>query len=205
MKEQIIVTVDGNGRLSPFLEAEQFVLYRKTGGEWVQSDIISAGTPTLQAGSIRSLVSELLTRFADCRIILSGEVKGIAYQVLNRHGYHIFESDGIDGFDGIVLEIEAAQAEARDNDSVRLEPHSPNNDGQYFLNLIELQRIHPEISSKKALRPFMEDRVFLEMELVCQHLPPWMADVMAKRGLCCRMESLGDHECRAVISKEPCR
>ena len=46
--------------------------------------------------------------------------------------------------------------------------------GVYFLNLLELQKECPEISSKKALASFLSDTPFLELHLVCAHIPPWL-------------------------------
>ncbi len=205
MKNQIVITLDKTGRLSPFAEAEKFVLYGKTGDGWQSNAVITVAHSLFQADGIRAAVKELLTRFADCRIILSKQINGIAYQVLNRHGYHIFESDSIGDLSGIVLEIEAAQNEAQAKLNVHLEPYSKNDDGCYFFNLIELQRERPEISSKKALRCFIEEQAFIELELICQHLPPWMEDVMMRRGLGYRIESIGADACRAVIYNEICR
>ena len=205
MNNQIIVTMDDGGRYCDFAEADTFVLYSGFKAEWKQSDSFSIAQKPQQAQAIRDIVRQLLSRFADTRIILSKQINGIAYQVLNRHGYHIFESDSIGDLDGIVLEIEAVQNEAQIKKNIHLEPYTKNDDGCYYLNLIELQREHPEISSKKALRRFMEEQTFMELELICQHLPPWMGDVMTARGLQYRIESAGDHACRAVIFKGNCR
>ncbi|HOV41162.1 MAG TPA: Fe-only nitrogenase accessory AnfO family protein, partial [Oscillospiraceae bacterium] len=44
----------------------------------------------------------------------------------------------------------------------------------YYFDLAALQEKFPEISSKKALSQFFEETPFLELELVCTHLPPWI-------------------------------
>ena len=46
--------------------------------------------------------------------------------------------------------------------------------GIYFLDLGQLQTECPEVSSKKALLPFLSNTPFLELQLVCAHIPPWL-------------------------------
>ena len=40
----------------------------------------------------------------------------------------------------------------------------------YSINLMEVQAAHPEITSKKALRPFFASTPFVELELICGHM-----------------------------------
>jgi len=44
----------------------------------------------------------------------------------------------------------------------------------FSLDLIALQNECPEVSSKKAMADFLENTPFLELHLVCKHIPPWI-------------------------------
>ena len=46
--------------------------------------------------------------------------------------------------------------------------------GIYYLDLIKLQNAHPDISSKKALRAFIDNSPFIRLDLVCSHIPAWL-------------------------------
>jgi Fe-only nitrogenase accessory protein AnfO len=205
MTNEIIATVDMSGNLVSLLDTQAFVLYKRTLEGWYEAQKFSCEHMPNNAGEVRNIVKNMMSRFNDCRIIVSKNISGIAYQILNRHGFHIFEMNGLDDLDGVMLEIEKAQNEAQAQETIHKEPFSTENNGDYFLNLIELQNAYPEISSKKALKRFVEEEVFVKLEFICHHMPPWMEEVLMRRGFESRVEYTGENMCKVLITKNTCQ
>ncbi|MDR2615541.1 MAG: hypothetical protein LBC28_03070, partial [Oscillospiraceae bacterium] len=47
--------------------------------------------------------------------------------------------------------------------------------GEYSFDLAALQAERPEISSKTALRDWLDNTPFTRLRLRCRHTPPWIA------------------------------
>jgi hypothetical protein len=91
---------------------------------------------------------------------------------------HIFQigeiSDEI--FDGVVEDLKSANAEAAAKEAIirDAKPIETSTPGVYYLDLVALQRECPEVTSKKAMMDFLRDTPFMELRLVCKHIPPWI-------------------------------
>ena len=199
MKKQIIVTLNRAGVLVSFADTECFVLWEKRQAHWHPADEWEYRLGHADAAAIREAVSALASRFEDCRIIVSRKVLGIPYQMLNKTGFSIFEADTVSDrlLDDIAKDVSESRAIA---DQPPAEPLSPHNDGHYYFDLVRLQKAYPEISSKRALMGFMSGADFVSLELICDHLPPWMEDVMNARGLQYRHSKEADGSSRYVIA-----
>jgi hypothetical protein len=155
---------------------------------------------------IRDRVRELIEQLGECRILICRKMSGIAYHIFEKYGFEIFEAEELlDGvFDQILIDLDEAAEVASERRSIPKEPYCPNDDGVYYLNLIELQQQFPEMSSKKAMQKFMEQTVFYRFELICNHLPPWMEDVMQSRQLGYTFETLDENAKRYIITRKVC-
>ena len=76
--------------------------------------------------------------------------------------------------------------------------------GVYTINLMEVQAAHPDITSKKALRPFLASTPFVELEIICGHMPPWLEEHMRQHHLTCARTRQDDGTVRARISQALC-
>ncbi|HWQ74586.1 MAG TPA: Fe-only nitrogenase accessory AnfO family protein [Syntrophomonas sp.] len=204
MNKQIIAALDGEGRLAAFTQAQCLVLWRKTEAQWRPDSGCDVAERPESAETIKNMVDDLAEKFADCHIIVAQKVSGLAYQLLNKKGYAIFEAEEISGelLDGIMQDILQAQAVP---DLPPREPVSPQNDGNFYFDLVRLQKAFPEISSKMALQNFIRNVNFMSLELICDHLPPWMEQAMADRSLeyCARRDEAGVN--RIFITRRMCR
>ncbi len=98
--------------------------------------------------------------------------------VFNQKGYCIFCAEMADQntLDGMVKDMEDSDEKRRRKEEMikNAGPVETQTPGIYFLDLAQLQKECPEISSKKALLPFFSNTPFLELQLVCAHIPPWL-------------------------------
>jgi hypothetical protein len=175
----IAVYVNGASELCNFFDAERFLIFRRERSGWKTVDEIGFEGVTRSSPALtRKNTESLLPLIKDCETLAGGGIAGIPFSVFNRAGFRIFEISafGDEVFDGIVSDIQDdlnAQAE-REKAVADAGPAETSQPGVYTLDLISLQRKFPEITSKMAMRDFLENAAFEELRLTCRHIPPWI-------------------------------
>lgn len=171
-------------QICDFFEAEKFLIYKKkesSNGIWdkvneIGFDKITPSTPAITRKNVETLLP-LINEYG-CTIIAGGGLYGIPFTVFDMAGLHIFEIKEINGetFDGIIEDLQQADAAAAKKEAVikDTKPVETETPGVYFLDLVALQKEYPEISSKKAMMDFLANTPFMELRLVCKHIPPWI-------------------------------
>lgn len=152
---------------------------------------------------IRDELRNLAQLLPDQAAIAGLSISGLAYNELSRMGFCLCELDAFspDILDALASEILAsAQGEVQ----VPTAPTPTDTPGVYTVNLMEVQAAHPEITSKKALRPFLESTPFVELEVICGHMPPWLEEHMRQHRLTCSLARQDDGTVRARISHALC-
>lgn len=165
--------------LVPFAECNMAAIYKRIeeGWEIIRTDSFFPLTGKTikerrgEADKISDLIKEVTA-------IACKEITGIPFSVFDRKGYCIFSIEDISNetLNGIITDIEESDEKKRLMEEMLkgacpVETQTP---GVYMLNLKELQKEYPDISSKKALKPFLSDTPFLELHLICEHVPPWL-------------------------------
>lgn len=135
--------------------------------------------------------------------IAGTSISGLAYNELSRMGFCLCE---LDAFSPDILDALASEilASAQGEEQVPTAPTLTDMPGVYSINLMEVQGAHPEITSKKALRPFFDSTPFVELEIVCGHMPPWLEEYLRQHRLTCSRVRQDDGTVRARISHALC-
>jgi hypothetical protein len=128
----------------------------------------------LSVSGARDALGGFLDRLGDCRIAAGAGLTGVLYRALDSRGYSIFDTGDVSPrtLDGILADLNATEAPGSASAPVR--PVETETPGVYELNLFRLQEAHPDVSSKQALREFLEMTPFFELRLICAHIPPWL-------------------------------
>lgn len=165
--------------LVPFSECDQVEMLQKEGALWQ-----TAGTAffsPIKGNTVLELRKEteaVLMHIKDTNAILCKEISGIPFSVFNQRGFCIFCADQADPdtLDGMIKDIEESNEKQKRKEEMikNAGPVETDTPGIFFLDLLELQKECPEVSSKKALLPFLSDTPFLELHLICAHMPPWL-------------------------------
>ena len=201
---KIAVFTNGNAEICDFFEAVRFLIFERNGAKWetvgeANFDKIIPSNPALT----RKNTQALLPLIEGCDVLAGGTLVGIPFSVFDRAGLHIFEISAIDDtvLDGIVEDVQSASAAvvAREKIIREARPVETATPGVYFLDLIALQREYPEVTSKKAMMDFLKDTPFLELRLVCKHVPPWIENSGVHN---VRVTGDKDGEVQAVITKK---
>ncbi len=127
---------------------------------------------------IRSDVNQIVEKMEDCNVAAFGSISGIPYSVFDMAGYRIFQ---MDEFSDSVLEgmMEDLEELEKENQALRdrMDMSSPietSIPGEYIFDLLKAQELNPDMSSKKAIKTFLETTPFMELRLICAHVPPWI-------------------------------
>jgi hypothetical protein len=162
-----------------FFEADGFGVYKQVPGGWKKTrhETFVRVEPAAPA-VLRERVKTLLPLISDCRVVAAGQLQGIPFSVFDLAGYKIFTIDCLEdsSLDGIAADL---QLEEDDLAQTALaladaQPRQTEIPGIYHLDLVAIQTLHPDISSKQAMTEFLNSTPFLELRLHCRHLPPWL-------------------------------
>jgi Fe-only nitrogenase accessory protein AnfO len=185
MLKKIATIINDSKTITSFEKGSAINIYYKASESWQLKDEISYSlNMALPLSDIRDYIKTVVLKLEDCKIIIGKTVSGLPYNIFDRMGFAIFEAEAISDalLDEILSEVHDYTNEIVDP-SVQL-PTSPIQTeiaGLYFLNLIELQEKHPEISSKKALQDFLVTIPFYKLELICSHVPPWLESFLPSK------------------------
>ena len=205
MNTKIAVIMKEDDSIASFFETEKIVVFDKIDDSWERT--LTIGVPTdlgSGAGELRAATLKIIEELGDCRIIAGGSIVGVPFTELDRFEFYIFEISeyGQDLFDEILADIEDDDEEATLKERIIMEarPVETATPGIYFLDLVALQTECPDVSSKQAMKEFFEKTPFIELDLLCNHIPPWLEGM----GLNIIEKKTQDGKFRAVITKEQC-
>ena len=200
-----IAALTCGGALSAVEHCTEALLFEKKGGAWLLSQLLPFQLEGSSSSEIRDCVRSLILEL-DCSVVVAKSVTGIAYHVFDRMGFSVFEAETLSDalLDGLLLDVEQARKQ-RSKEQAATEPVPLDEEGQWFLDLIALKEAHPEISSKQALRPFLQKKTFLKLKLLCTHLPPWLDVELPARHLSYTMEAQPDGRLMVSIARALCK
>lgn len=208
MSNKIAVIVNAEKSTSSFENGCKLNLYYKDNNNWqLMKDIDYSLDTNISLSEIRDYIRSVILKLEDCKIVIGKTVSGLPYNVFDRMGFAIFEVENISDalLDEIFSEVEASTNERINSYSkLSTSPVETEINGIYFLNLIELQEKHPEISSKKALQSFISSTPFYRLELICSHVPPWFEGYFPQKKLTYSLEELEKNKYKVTIFKKVC-
>ena len=152
---------------------------------------------------MRERLRQLAHLLPEQAAIAGTSISGLAYNEQSRMGFCLCE---LDTFSPQILDALASEilASAQGEVQVPTAPSPTDTPGVYTINLMEVQAAHPDLTSKKVLRPFLASTPFVELEIVCGHMPPWLEEHMRQHHLTCARTRQDDGTVRARISHALC-
>jgi Fe-only nitrogenase accessory protein AnfO len=182
----VAVIEDQNGLTASLTECREIVIYSKSEDEteWAITGEINAEIDASKGmAAARAALDRLIARLGETRIIVGKNISGVIYHKLNTAGFAVFE---IMGKPERYLDYVISKAMREEDAPPEEYPDHPlpaDREGCYTLNLTELQLRRPEVSSKMAILPFVQNKVFDELKVTCGHLPPWFNKMLGPMGL----------------------
>ena len=180
MSKEIAVFLDTSGQTISFNEAGIVKVYAKKNDEW---DVVKEYKFSLDNDMNLKLMRESITVVVEtiepCKVIVAKTVTGIPYNILEKNGYNIWEIEGEpkDFLDYVLAKEEVEESsKLGPNEQRETMPEKPietDKDGCYYIDFKKLQEVNKNITSKKALLPFLRNKTFYELEIIFSHIPPW--------------------------------
>lgn len=210
MVREIAVVLDENGQTSTLYDCSTIKVYTKEMEDWkVNSETSLESNGILDTKLIRESIKNVVEYLNQCRVIVAKEVSGIPHTVLDMAGFKIFEVEGEpeEFLDPILEMLEQGEVEKlsyiNEND-VNVEPIPLDKEGCYYINLKEIQKSKPGVTSKGALLPFLRNVTFYQLEVICSHMPPWMESELKRLRMGVDIRKYSLDECRITIYRKTC-
>ena len=208
MTLDIAVYIDGKGETASLYDGSKIVLYRKKRGQWnVSGEKDFILDKSLGVRDLRQKMAEAVAYLNGCRVFIGLSIAGLPYYELEKAGFSVWEFEGRPpAFLDYVLAEESGRSERTGDvvkESVGPEPVETSN-GYYRISIKEIQENDTGISSKQALLPFLRQGQFKYLEILCNHVPPWLQAELMSGGYSGEIEKIDQKEVKVVLSRS-CR
>jgi hypothetical protein len=186
LKNKIGVILGEKGVISNLFQMTQIDIYQLE-DDWkvIRTHVLHLQTSTTLA--LRQSLKELVNQLANCKILVGTTIVGIPYHFLNKEGFVLCEAKLLNRklLDQIFVDycVEKVAVPDKIVEKVPIYPQPVDNDGNFYLDFIKVQRYHSGISSKKALLPFLSHELFQTLTISCSHVMPWLEYTILERGL----------------------
>ncbi|RYD03903.1 hypothetical protein N752_17630 [Desulforamulus aquiferis] len=155
---------------------------------------------------LRSRMKEVVDFLGQCKTFVGLSVTGVPYFELEKARCSVWEYEGDPlGFLDYVLEKE--EAEEKESAEAKTTPVAPVETfpGCYRISLKEIQEKNTGVTSKQALLPFIRKGKFYQLEVICNHIPPWLETELQIGNLESRSEVIARNEIKVIITKKACQ
>ncbi len=207
MAREVAVFLDNNGLTGAFGEPGLVRVYRRRQKTWtVERETAFTLNAAEGLKGLRRQLAGLLSFLGECRIFVARSLSGVPYYELEKAGFNIWEQSGEplayleEVWAGEELE-KAAKAATPASAPVPLGP-TEKAPGHYFISLKEIQARNAGITTKHVLQPFLRRGRFTLLEVVCDHIPPWLELDLETGAFAWTSEKAGERETRIIISAD---
>lgn len=205
MNREIAVIQNYDGETTSLFEPGQVVVYQSgcQNQNWQPVRHLDFRLkPVENVAELRRQMAFLFQFLDQCRVLVARSVTGVPYLELDKRQFSVWEVAGCPQtiLDDIMAAEETADA---DDPDLRREPPRPQEimPGAYQISLKEIQKNNQIWSSKQILLPFLEQMNFKSLEIICDHIPPWLSLKFSLRELSGMISRCGPNDIRIVINK----
>lgn len=198
---EIGVFVNEQNNTSSFEDAKYIRIFEQK-GEWkIKKEILINRTSNEKGlNGIREEYKNLVKQMDECKIIVVTKAFGIPYSVFYMEDFSVWELEGnpMEYLDEILKrEREQEETEAKD-----VEVGKKINEGYYLIDLQELELTKPEMSSKKAIIPYLQREEVEIIEVRCCHVPPWLINKKENNEIKLKVNEIGRNDYKVMIEKK---
>ncbi len=201
---EISAILGNDGCSSTLSEPGTVVVYQRQGCSFeTVREMVFALDQDKGLKELRVNMAELIEFLDGCKIFVARSANGALYFELEKAGFSVWEISGKPAdFLSIILEDEEKERMAAQAVGVMGIPApAERSPGSFFISIKEVQGRSPAISSKQVLQQFIHEGQFRELEIICDHVPPWIEMDAACRGFSLHSEKLGPNECRVRLAR----
>lgn len=207
MEKKIAVLFDRQENLTDIFHMEKVIIYEKE-ETWKQVNKITDGIYcNTSEEDIRTFLKSFIKKLEDCKIIVGSLIIGLPFYILDKNQFIICEAETFseqlleqitaDLFLDLEEETEEKKAFEAEKRKVSTVPVPIDEEGNYYLDYVVIQKYYPEITSKKALLPFFSQQLFQSITIKCSHIMPWLEHFILEHNL--QMRSKRDNGIYMVV------
>jgi Fe-only nitrogenase accessory protein AnfO len=155
---------------------------------------------------MRKQMTELLASLAECKVIVADSITGVPYYELERAGFSVWEFSGkpADFLDHVLDKEAAVGKEATVSKVIRLPAAEELGNGIYRISIKEIQESDAGVTSKQILMPLLRRTGWYQVEVLCNHIPPWLEAEVIMRRLACETKRNDPGEVLVTLRKKVC-
>jgi Fe-only nitrogenase accessory protein AnfO len=205
MIPEIAAMLDQEGCTTTLTGPGEVVIYSKDLSSWEPVRRMPFALDTSQGlVQLRQKMSELTAFLGDCRIFVAKAASGAIFFELEKARCGVWEISGRpEEFLEQVWKEEEDQESEVPSGAVDIPVPVEITPGKYYLSIKEIQGKRPEVSSKQVLQKFIKTGAYQQLEVICDHIPPWIALESTCSGFTMQSERLGPSEVRLVLTRNP--
>jgi Fe-only nitrogenase accessory protein AnfO len=205
---EIAVITGADGCSVPLAGPGTILIFRRTHGIWqcIRSFPFS---PEKEKGlsGLRQKTAELVESLGECRTLVAKSAAGIALFELGKARCHVWEVAGKpeEFLDVVSLKVKECEDPGAFTLPVSADAGLPapreTEPGKFTLSITEIQRKRSGVSSKQVLQQFIRRAGFTELEIICEHVPPWIGVEVEFLGIQIETGPSNPHEVRVLLKK----
>lgn len=202
---EIAVMTGSDGMTVPVNEPGTVIVFRRVRGQWQgDREFPFSLEKTGDMAGLRLAMMDLVAFLGGCRTFVAKSASGAVFFELEKARCAVFELPGRqeEFLDSVWREAKeeqdaAAPLPAGADIPVPLEI-TP---GCFAISIKEIQGKRPELSSKQVLRQFVRQGAFTELEITCDHVPPWIEVEAEQCGYDLVSERTGFNEVKVLLRR----
>jgi Fe-only nitrogenase accessory protein AnfO len=181
--QEIAAILGPDGASIPLSEPGTVIVYRRVRGTWERDrEMAFAIEPARGLRDLRNKVEDLKGLLRNCRVFVAKSASGALFFELEKAKISVWESAGTPaGFlESVWRDEKHGQAAECLLPDAGIPAPIETSPGRFTISIKEIQGKRPEVSSKQILQDFVRRGDFATLEILCDHLPPWI-EVDAER------------------------
>lgn len=206
MARDIAVFVGDDGTTASLYKPGRIIIFHKEQNMWQavrKKEFVIDKKSGLRG--MRKQMEEALQFLADCKIFVALSVTGVPYLELEKVHASIWGVAGKpEEFLDYIMEKEeetAVQLQAMSKSGAVPVPQEIGN-GCYQMSIKDTPEKSNSVRFKQALLPFIRKGKFYELEVQCNHIPPWLEKELIGGNLAGKTEKIGNNDIKLIISKK---
>jgi Fe-only nitrogenase accessory protein AnfO len=199
---EIAVFLEEKDVISSFEEAKYVKIFTKDNYAWKVKKVILINW-TSEGKSINEIRQEyknILNEMGECKIVVATKAFGIPYSVFYMEDFSIWELEGNPL--NLLDEIIASEQEQEELSEQKEEVAKKLGEGYYYIDLQQLELTNPEISSKKAIIPYLNQEDVKKIQIHCCHVPPWLIKERDNGTIDMEIEEVKRNDYNVVVAKK---
>lgn len=207
MALDIAVCIDEDGLASSLYEGSKLVIYQKKQGAWgIGRETTFALDQKGGMAGLRRQMAEIGLFLDQCKIFVGRAIVGMPYFELEKMQCSIWEFEGepLTFLDYVLGKEEEKLAESQLAVPQVIPVPVEKANGEYYISIKEVQEAGGGITSKQVLMGFLRQGNFYSLEVLCNHIPPWLEADLKEGPLVGRIEKKSPTETHVYITKRGC-